>query len=250
MTLDLLSPAPFAPFADLLAAGFTTRHGGVSQAPYGSLNLGMSSGDDPAAVDANRQRLLAALGFAPGALALAGQIHGAEVRTIDAPGLHERCDGLVTQQPGLLLGIIAADCAPVVFADPVARVVGACHSGWRGTQANIVGETVRAMIALGARPEQMRAAVGPCIAADAFEVGEEVAEQFDPTFVVRRAEWPRPHVDLRGVLAAQLREAGIAETQIAIEPGCTVAENDRFFSYRTEGAQSGRLLGFVGLREG
>ena len=247
MSLPLLSPAPFGSL-DGIAAGFTTREGGVSQAPYGSFNLGMSSGDDPAAVAENRRRLLAALGFGPDALALAGQVHGADVRTVDAGGLHERCDGLVTTRPGLLLGIVAADCAPVVFADPVARVVGACHSGWRGTEANIVRETVRAMVDLGAEPERMRAAVGPCISAEHFEVGEEVAEQFDDAFVVRRDDWPRPHVDLRGVLAAQLAEAGIPPDQAAIDRHCTVADNDRFFSYRTEGAASGRLLGFVGLR--
>ena len=247
MPLPLLTPPPF--FAlDGIAGGFTTRHGGVSQAPYASLNLGLSSGDDPAAVEENRRRLLAELGFAPGALALAGQVHGADVQTVTESGLHRRCDALVTATPGLLLGIIAADCAPVIFADPEARIVGACHSGWRGTQANIVGETVQAMMRLGAEPERTRAAVGPCISADAFEVGEEVAEQFEDAFVVRRPEWPRPHVDLRSVLAAQLRAAGLSTPNTSIEPGCTVADNGRFFSYRTEGAASGRLLGFVGMR--
>jgi YfiH family protein len=247
MSLPLLTPRLFAAM-DGVVGGFTTRHGGVSQAPYTSLNLGMSSGDEPMAVEENRRRLLAHLSFAPDALALAGQVHGADVRTVTEGGLHRRCDALVTTRPGLLLGIIAADCAPIILADPEARVVGACHSGWRGTRANVVWETVRTMMDLGAEPKTIRAAIGPCISAEQFEVGEEVAEQFDDAFVVRRAEWPKPHVDLRKVLLTQLHEAGVHTWNTEVDLHCTVQDNADFFSYRKEGKQSGRLLGFVGMR--
>ena len=247
MSLPLVTPRLFSSMSGFVG-GFTTRHGGVSQAPYGSLNLGLSSGDEPMAVEENRRRLLAHLSFAPNALALAGQVHGADVRTVTKGGLHRRCDALVTTKPGLLLGIIAADCAPIILADPKARVVGACHSGWRGTRANVVWETVRTMMDLGAKPQHIRAAVGPCISADAFEVGEEVAEQFDDAFVVRRREWPKPHIDLRKLLQVQLHEAGIHSWNASVDPRCTVEDNANLFSYRKEGPQSGRLLGFVGMR--
>ena len=109
-----------------------------------------------------------------------------------------------------------------------------------------MGETVRAMVGVGASPERMRAYLGPCISAEAFEVGEEVAAQFDDAVVHRRPAWPRPHVDLKAELARQLAEAGVEDVEVA--DGCTVADGDRFYSYRAQSGTPGRMLGFVGLR--
>ena len=224
MTDAILRPALDAD--PRLVAGFTTR--AFSPASEG--------------VDAARARLAETLGRP---VASVGQVHGADVAVVRGAGHVPAHDGLVTDQAGLVLSVLAADCALVLLADAEAGVVGACHSGWRGTVAGIVGETVRAMRRLGAEPRRTRAYLAPCISTEAFEVGEEVAAQFDEAVVMRRPEWPRPHVDLRTDLVRQLAEAGVGQTEVA--PGCTVSDG-RFYSYRGEGGTAGRMLGFVGLR--
>ena len=209
-----------------LAAGFTTR--------------AFAAMDEP--LDAVRARLGEAEGF--GDVASVGQVHGADVTVVTTGGHVAAHDGLVTATPGVLLTVLSADCALVLLADADAGVVGACHAGWRGTVAGVVGQTVATMRRLGAG--QIAAYVGPCISARAFEVGEEVAAQFPATSVVRRPEWPRPHVDLGVDLARQLAEAGV--TQAEVSGACTVAGVDRFFSYRADDGLTGRMLGFVGMR--
>ncbi|MEM6287451.1 MAG: polyphenol oxidase family protein [Bacteroidota bacterium] len=194
-------------------------------------------------LDATRARLGAEVGMA---VASVGQVHEARVAVVTEAGHVPAHDGLVTAETGLLLTVVAADCGLVVLADPKAGVTGACHSGWRGTVAGIVGETVGAMRRLGAEPVRMRAYLGPCISAEAFEVGEEVAARFPEAAVVRRPEWPRPHVDLKAEVARQLAEAGVG--QVEVDAGCTVAGNARFYSYRVEAGAAGRILGFVGQR--
>ncbi len=231
-----------------LAAAFTTRHGGVSEGPYATLNLGLGTGDEAPHVRRNRRHMAAALGFDAGALALAGQVHGARVRGVVRPGLYEGCDALVTRTPGMLLGILAADCAAVLLADAEGGVVGACHAGWRGAAARIVAATVKAMARVGARPERLRAYVGPCISAERFEVGEEVARQFSKKHVVRRAAWPRPHVDLKAAIAAQILQGGVPAEQTEVSPRCTAAEPGDFFSHRATGGTTGRMMGLIGLR--
>ena len=222
-TTSILRPA----LADgRVVAGFTTR----DFSPAGE------------SLDDARARLGETTGLP---VASVGQVHEARVATATRAGHVPAHDGLVTDRPGLLLSVIAADCALVLLADAEAGVVGACHSGWRGTVAGIVGETVRAMAALGAEPTRTRAFLGPCISTEAFEVGEEVAAQFSPTVVERRPEWPRPHVDLRADLVRQLGEAGVSDVEV--DGACTVADG-RFYSYRGEGGTAGRMLGFIGTR--
>ena len=181
--LDLLRPYAFAD-CPRVAAGFSTRVGGVSKAPFAGLNLGGSVGDDVEAVRENRHRLLAALGFETDALATVGQVHGADVVTVTAPGHTPEHDGLVTDQAGVALGIVVADCGAVLLADAEAGVVGACHAGWRGAVGEIPRRTVEAMQALGAQPKRIRAYIGPCIGPEDFEVGPEVAVQFDAAHVL------------------------------------------------------------------
>ncbi len=231
-----------------VVAGFSTRHGGVSAAPYASLNLGLSTGDDDARVRANRHRLVEDLGFSAGRLAVAGQVHGAQVLEVTAPGLFPGFDAMVTRTPGLLLGITAADCAAVLLADDGARVVGACHAGWRGAVARIVEKTVAAMARLGAEPARVRAYVSPCISMDNFEVGPEVASQFAPSFVHHLPGQDRPRVDLKAAIAAQLTAAGLAPEAVEVSPHCTFAETDDFFSHRAEKGRTGRMMGFIGMR--
>ncbi len=246
-------PAPLAPalFDNLpgLAAGFSTRLGGVSEGAFASLNLGLTTADERERVLENRRRLFASVGFRPDQLAVAGQVHGSEVREITAPGLFPGFDGMVTRTPGLVLCIGAADCAAVLLADPAQGVIGACHAGWRGAAAGITGKTIRRMEALGADASRLRAYISPCIGVQAFEVGPEVAAQFSPDFVRRNAKTGKAHVDLKAALADQLRRAGVSPAAIEVSPHCTFSETDLFFSHRAEAGATGRMMGFIGLKE-
>jgi YfiH family protein len=238
-------------FSDVttVAAGMSTRDGGVSGPPFDTLNLGRHVGDDPSSVEENRRRFCAALDADPAWLATAGQVHSTTVRVIEAPRHEPFCDGLVTTTPELLLAVAAADCAPVLLADPKHGVVGACHAGWRGTVAGIVPATVATMTEQGATPATLRAYVGPCISLEAFEVGPEVAARFDDAVVHRRDEWRRPHVDLNAALRRQLADAGLSPTAIEVADRCTATETDTFFSHRAaDGGPTGRMFGAVVLR--
>jgi hypothetical protein len=227
-----------------LVHGFTDRRGGVSTGRHASLNLGRRWGDDPAAVAENYRRVGAAAGFDPADLRLARQVHGAAVvRAVDVVDGVE-ADAVWTRRgDGLVAGVLTADCVPVLLADADATVAAAVHSGWKGTVLDVVGAAVRA---LGVDPARLRAAVGPCIEVDAFEVGEEVAVQFPGEFV-RRAGTPRPHVDLVAVVRAQLVAAGVPAGQISRVGGCTFRDPDRYFSYRRDGAGIGQMLAFAGF---
>ncbi len=231
-----------------IAAGFTTRRGGRSRGPYASLNLGMNTTDDAESVKENRRLVERAMGFGLGSLAVAGQVHGSRVVAIDAPGLYAECDGLVTTAPGVLLGIVAADCAAVLLADERAGVVGACHSGWRGTVAGIAGATVREMEKLGATPARMTVYISPCISAAAFEVGKEVAAQFDAAFVNQPEGAARPFVDIKGAIRETLLQAGVPSPGIEVAAECTYSDTDTFFSHRAEKGTTGRMMGLIGLR--
>ena len=242
-----LRPAFAEAFPELIT-GFSLRHGGVSLPPFATLNLGLSTGDRPEHVRENRRRLAEAAGFDVERLALAGQVHGAKVRVVAAPGLYPGYDGLVTTATDLVLGITAADCAAVLLYDPERHVLGACHAGWRGVVGGIVAATIAAMQELGAQPAALHVYVSPCIGPAHFEVGEEVAAWFEPEVVLRRPEWPRPHVDLKQAIVRRLVLDGVPKTQIEVAPHDTAASTADFFSYRAEGGRTGRMLGFIGRR--
>ena len=217
--------------------GFAGRRGGVSAGIFASLNVGLGSSDDPAAVRENRARAVAAV--APGAaLVTLHQVHSAIVVPVthaiaDADRPH--ADALVTATPGLALGILTADCAPILFADAEAGVIGAAHSGWKGALHDIAGATVAAMEALGARRERIVAAIGPCIARASYEVDSGFRDRFladdaahDRIFAGGRAE--RFQFDLEGFVAMRLAAAGLQQvTALGID---TYADPARWFSYR------------------
>ena len=229
-----------------VVAGFSTRHGGVSAAPFGSLNVGLSTGDDADAVKANREILFRSVGLDPERLAVAGQVHGAVVSWVDRPGLYRGVDALVTDSEGLVLAITAADCAVVLLADQERGLVGAVHSGWRGTVAGIVSKAIREMTRRGAEIDRLSAYVSACISVDSFEVGEEVATQFADTFVSRRDSWGRPHVDLRAAIHRQITDSGIHPSRVEVSQECTYDHPD-FFSYRAESGATGRMMGFIAI---
>lgn len=227
--------------------GFTDRLGGVSVGRYESLNMGGRWGDDPAAVVENLRRVAEAGGFEPPQLRRARQVHGAAVLRAREIGLDSEGDAVWLQRDDgpLVAGVLTADCVPILLVDEGATVAAAVHSGWKGTVADIAGATVRVLAGV-VEPPRLRAAIGPCIELEAFEVGEEVAERFAPAFV-RRGGFERPHVDLVAVVRSQLIAAGVPAGAIERVGGCTYSDPGRYFSYRRDGAGIGQMLAFVGL---
>ncbi|MEN3974629.1 peptidoglycan editing factor PgeF [Emcibacter sp. SYSU 3D8] len=219
--------------------GFFTRQGGVSNGIYASLNCGPGSDDLPQHVAENRRVAMDLLGMPESMLCTVHQVHGDDVVFVTKPwtaGSRPKADAMVTRAPGVALGVLAADCAPVLFADPVARVVGACHAGWQGAFKGVAQATVQAMVRLGSRPAAIRAAIGPCIAQQSYEVGPE----FRARFVLKYDAFqhffspsPKPGhflFDLPGFIEARLAEAGVGTIErLGID---TYSDADRFFSYR------------------
>jgi purine-nucleoside/S-methyl-5'-thioadenosine phosphorylase / adenosine deaminase len=232
LTLDVLLGAP-------IRHGFFTRDGGVSQGMFASLNCGFGSGDDPARVARNRAIAMDRLGLAEDRLVTCHQIHSARVLKVEAPWRREdspRADGMVTTHPGIALGVLAADCAPILFADAQARVIGAAHGGWRGALDGVAEATVAAMVAEGARTDQIHAAIGPCIGQQSYEVGPEFPPRFAATdagsasFFAPAARTGHFRFDLGGYIAHRLQRLGLAAIERA--PHDTVTDPARFFSYR------------------
>ncbi len=218
---------------------FFTREGGTSDGIFASLNCGYGSGDAPEKVNENRARAMAQLDLAADRLVTCHQIHSPEVVVVETPWRREdnpKADALVTKQRGVALGILTADCTPVLFADPGAGVIGAAHAGWRGALGGVLDSTVAAMAKLGADPARIRAGVGPCIAQRSYEVGAEfpapfLAENPDNADLFAPARREGHYMfDLGSYVERRLRRLGILTIQRA--PCDTVAEETRFFSYR------------------
>ena len=231
--------APSLAEIDGVAHGFFTRLGGISEGIYASLNCGPGSRDDANAVTENRARVARLLGVEPGNLVTVYQKHSNVAAVADKPwgkGKTPNADAVVTATPGVAIGILTADCAPVLLCDPQARVIGAAHAGWRGALSGIVEATVEAMSGLGADPARIRAAIGPAISQGAYEVGEDYKAQFlaeepdSETFFVIDEGSGEPHFDLPGYVAERLARAGVGET---LDLGlCTYYDETRLFSYR------------------
>lgn len=241
-----------------ISHGFFSRDGGVSPAPYTSLNTGPGSDDDPDNIAENRRRCAAALGLTLGRLVTCYQVHSPDVRIINSPwpGGPEKVDGLVTRTPGLALGVLAADCMPFLFADMDARVIGAAHAGWRGALGGVLENTVAAMISLGAQPERIMAAVGPCLRQPNFEVGLDLLEAFtskhpeSERFFAPGVSAEKRRLDLVGFGRWRLGQSGV--DQIDDLGLCTFAAPDRFFSYRAmrrrQESDYGRNLSAIALK--
>lgn len=229
-----------------LVHGFSDRLGGVSEGRYATLNLGRRWGDAPAAVAENYRRVAEAGGFRGETLRLVRQVHGAIVLRARDVAADSEADGLwVHRDDGpLVAGVLTADCVPLLICDTAGTVAAAVHSGWKGTVADIAGAAVR-VLAEQVPVHTLVAAIGPCIKVGAFEVGEEVAAQFDPAFV--RRGLARPHVDLVATVTAQLVAAGVPLGAISRVGGCTCSEPGRYFSYRRDGAGIGQMLAFIGF---
>ncbi len=222
--------------------GFTTRHGGVSQGIFASMNLNLRDGERMEHVEQNIRILADAIGFDAEKLVMTHQIHSNAVRTVtaaDARGLCHRdypdCDALVTGDPGVALMVFTADCTPILLWDEVTGAVGAAHAGWRGTAADICGKTVAAMAALGCDPAHIHAAIGPNIGPCCFETDGEVPRAMEEAFGAAVRAFLRPvgekyYVNLKEINALALRRAGV--TKIDISRDCTMCQPGRFWSHR------------------
>jgi YfiH family protein len=246
----MTSAPPLHPITATIQArhGFFTRAGGVSKGPYASLNASLSGGDDPDAVHENRARVARALG----ATHLVGvtQIHGTGVIDVQSPwpaGAGPRADAMITGVPGLALGVITADCAPVLFHDPHTGLIGAAHAGWRGAAAGILDQVVSAMAAKAADPSRLVAVVGPCIAQASYEVGPDLRDAVLPTlpdaqrFFTQGRPPDRYHFDLAGYCLARLHEAGVVNAHaLGLD---TLSDEQRFFSHRRRTLGNGGPIG-------
>ena len=242
-----------------IASAFFTREGGVSVGLYASLNGGVGSRDDPAAVTQNRARMAAYLGVAADRLLTPYQVHSAQAAIVEAawaPEERPRVDGLVTRTPGLALGVSGADCGVVLFSEPEAGVIGAAHAGWKGALTGVLEATVDAMQALGARASRIRAALGPTIGPLSYEVGPEFTARFIAASDAYRAFFtPSPRAghamfDLPAFIIMRLHAAGVGDARnLALD---TYADDQRFFSYRRAvhrgEADYGRLIAAIVLR--
>lgn len=254
--------------ASAMQHGVFTRHGGVSAAPWASLNVGGTVGDDPDAVTENIRRIFAALDVDHRSACTVWQVHSADVVVAHSPVAGRRwlarADGMVTNRPDVPLAMRFADCVPILFHDPVHHAIGIAHAGWRGTVRDVVGATVRAMQrAFDSRPEEIQAAIGPSIGPAHFQVGPEVVAAIhecygkpagkstknsygDSNALVRYAEDGSAYVDLWETNRLALMRAGVRQIEVASIS--TVDHTEDFFSHRGEKGKTGRFSAVIALR--
>ncbi|MCE5200048.1 MAG: peptidoglycan editing factor PgeF [Armatimonadota bacterium] len=246
----------------LVAHGFSTRIGGVSKAPYNSLNLGLAVNDDKEAVLANRRAFASAIGVDPKRIVVPKQIHSNLVKLVtesdagsgalDHSNAIPDADALITNTPNLPLALHFADCVCIFLLDPEHRAIGVAHAGWRGTASKIVSSAIEAMTReFGSDPGAMLAAVGPAVARSCYDVGEDTAKALFDAFphderVIKQSTATKWRAGLKIANIIILRQAGLKESKIAFSESCTCCDRDEFFSYRREGL-TGRMGGWMSL---
>lgn len=236
--------------------GFTTRRGGVSTGPFATLNLGVSGGDSPEAVAANWRLVTEQLDATQRRLVTVAQVHGARVVRVDRDTTGRlEADALWSEDARVIAAILVADCVPILLAERSGRAVAAVHAGWRGTRQHVGAATVAVLAAAGYPPATLRAAIGPAIGPERFEIGEDVAHELRTAYpdagdaIVQRPDATgrrRWWAHLWALNRADLVGAGVPETAIDVLPYCTVTHAQSFFSYRRDGARSGRQAAVIG----
>jgi polyphenol oxidase len=225
-----------------LRHGFSTRRGGISRPPFGTLNLGLNTADDSASIHENLARFCRAGGWDRERMAFTRQVHGDRIEAVTSPGVHPDTDALITDSAEVILVIQVADCVPVFLYDPVRRAVGLVHAGWRGTALEIAGKTVRAMSErFGSKPADLSACIGPSIGPCCCEVGDDVAERFPAEYL------SHGHLDLWRCNRDSLIRSGMAADSVHLSRLCSACHKDWFFSYRGDGGETGRMMGVIGL---
>jgi len=242
-------------------AGFTTRHEGVSRPPYNSFNLGSNTLDSPHNVEGNRSLLARGFGATLDRFLTVTQVHGTDLLVIDSPNpeishfLKLECDGIITNQPGIMIAVCVADCVPILLHDPVRGVVAALHAGWQGTVGNIAGKGVEAMASMfGSDTKDILAAIGPSISGCCYEVDAPVRSAFRKAgaawdLYTRESGEGKWQLDLAAANRQQLIDAGVASGRIESEGLCVSCNQELFFSYRRDEGDTGRQVGFIMLSE-
>lgn len=252
-----MEPTRFASLQNIpgLRHAITTRHGGVSAAPFDSLNLGLHVGDDDAQVLANRGRVAQALGYEERDAVWAQQVHGANASVV-TPRERGRgasfyadaicdSDALICASSGVPCWILVADCAPILLVHPARQVLAVVHAGWRGALSRITSRTLARMgEEFGVEAAEVRGGIGPCLCVECLEVGEEVAlepECAGASTCIVRAGFEKPHLDLRRVLLDDLKAAGVREENVEVSGECPRCLSHKYFSHRGENGKSGRF---------
>ena len=240
-----------------LVAGFSTRNGGVSRPPYNSLNLGLNTEDQMPQVEGNRSTFARAFGLSPHQLLTVKQVHGTDLLLIDEPNLDLshflslEVDGIVTNQTGIMIGVLVADCFPVLIWDTESQVIAAVHVGWRGAAKGILGKAVAAMCReFACSADRLKAAIGPGIGAHKYEVDRLVRDAFrqgsgfwnEIATETRLGHW---HLDIARSCQLQLEQLGLKDTNIQQAEECTCCHPELFFSYRRDHGETGRQMGFI-----
>lgn len=244
-----IRPTIFDVFSEEVVAAQTTRHGGVSLLPFMSLNLGNFTEDSAENIHQNRRLVLTELGFSEANFTFVKQVHGDNILYTIQAECKDGYDAIISDKRGLMIGVTVADCTPILIYDTKHRAVAAIHAGWKGTVELLVKKTILRMSEVfGTVASDCYAYIGPCIDECNFEVGDEVAAQFDAQFLTFYEEKQKYHVNLKQANKQQLIDEGVPLEQIEVSPYSTVLDNEHFFSYRAEGGQTGRLMALIGLR--
>ncbi|HGY54867.1 MAG TPA: peptidoglycan editing factor PgeF [Caldithrix abyssi] len=238
----------FGPFSSLLHA-FSTRIGGVSRPPFHELNLGLHTADNRKNVEQNRRLFFDRLKISEQQVVFPEQVHSDHIEVVSCGGVIPRCDGLITVQKNVFLSVQTADCFPVFIFDPKQEVVALVHSGWRGTARNICGKAVGMMKdQFGSRAEDLLAAIGPGVQQTCYQVDEETAACFQDKYLIPDGIG-HYKLDVQGCIVGQLKEAGIPIAQMEIDRACTHCADHKYYSYRRDGQNSGRMMGIIGISE-
>ena len=250
----------FAQSATGVVAGFTSRHEGVSRPPYNSLNLGMNTDDQPHNVEGNRSLLARTFDIPMERLVTVRQTHGSDILVIDEPNndfshfTSLEADAVITNQSGVMIGVTVADCVPILLFDPTKKVVAAVHAGWQGIASRIVEQAINGMQDLfKTKPEQVMAFIGPCIGPCCYEVDKPVKERFTKNGIDWEAcaetgkdvdHWK---LDMSKANRLQLTSSGVRSEMIQSSDLCVCCHKELFFSYRRDGGETGRQMGFIML---
>ncbi|MFP7252754.1 peptidoglycan editing factor PgeF [Terribacillus goriensis] len=246
---------------DSIVSGITTKYNGVSKAPFHSLNMGLHVGDEPEAVVQNRQLLAEAIQFPLERWVLGEQVHGTEIAVVTkreaGRGSRELADslpsvdGLITNEKGMLLAAFFADCVPLYFFDSTSGWIGMAHAGWRGTVANMAGKMIEALCNNGANKENLQAMIGPCISKNRYEVDDHIVQQIPEQFrakVLEPSGSDRYYLDLQTLNRLYMLQADILDENILTAAHCTY-DSPEFYSHREDQGKTGRMIGFIGMKE-
>jgi len=241
---DLRIPSLF--LGSPVTSGFTTRRGGVSPAPFDTLNFGTATGSDPSHVAQNYRILREYTGTDEHNVALMRQVHGTSVRVVTEGGVYPDTDGLVTDVSGLLLGVRVADCVPLLLYDPVRPAAGAVHCGWKPTVGGIAEHAVHLLTErFGCCPGDIRAAAGPSAGPCCYEIGRDVASKFREGSI--QARGGSLYADIKAELSARLLDTGLAAHNMEMSPDCSICNPADYFSHRRDNVNAGRMMGFIML---